>query len=245
MSSQQLYEAARLRRQEIFPYINQVVQGKVYTGPFKGMTLLPSVFWGDGDFGSKLLGIYEDELHPFITDAVSNQPDLVINVGCAEGYYAIGMARLLPDSAVIAVDVDHRGAKICQDNSEANQTTNVEVVLKNVDVAWLSKKLIHSQNPLLIVDCEGAELELLDLSKIPDLSKASIIVECHDVIISGITETLKTRFQGTHDIVHKEQSYKDPYQFDFLRQFSDCDKWAIVHEGRPSTMGWLYMTPKK
>ena len=40
------------------------------------------------------------------------------------------------------------------------------------------------------------------------------------------------------------QSTKDAYQFDFLHGLSDCDKWALVHEGRPSTMTWLYMTPR-
>jgi hypothetical protein len=40
------------------------------------------------------------------------------------------------------------------------------------------------------------------------------------------------------------QTTKDPYQFDFLKDLSDCDKWALVHEGRPSTMTWLYITPK-
>jgi hypothetical protein len=60
-----------------------------------------------------------------------------------------------------------------------------------------------------------------------------------------ITPTLLSRFESTHDIQSVSQTYKDSYQFEFLHHLSDCDKWALVHEGRPSTMSWLYMVPKQ
>jgi hypothetical protein len=40
------------------------------------------------------------------------------------------------------------------------------------------------------------------------------------------------------------QQTKDPYQFAWTRPLSDCDKWALVHEGRPITGSWLWMTPR-
>jgi hypothetical protein len=241
----QLHHIANARRREIIPHIYQTVDGRVHTGPFKNMTIVPKVIWGDGDIAAKLLGIYEDELHQFIIDAGTRKPDLVINVGCAEGYYAIGMARMLPESRVIAVDIDNVCAEICQENSDANNTTNVQVILKEVDTAWLSTALKDKQNPLIVMDCEGAELTLLDFNQVPELIKTSVLVECHDCIIDGITYVLTERFKNTHTIVRQDQTVKDSYQFDFLRQFSDCDKWALVHEGRPSTMSWLYMVPKQ
>lgn len=242
---QQLHQVANARRMEIIPYIYQQVNGKVHTGPFKGMTIVPKVTWGDGDIVAKLLGIYEDELHLFVKSIVSNNPDLVINVGCAEGYYAIGLARLLPNTEVIAVDINSDCAAICQENSDANSTTNTRVILQEVDTAWLSEHLAGRKRPAIVMDCEGAELDLLDFARVPELAQTTVLVESHDCITAGITEALTQRFQQTHTIFKKDQSFKDPYQFEFLKPFGDCDKWALVHEGRPSTMSWLYMTPKQ
>src|SRR4051795_10844916 len=39
----------------------------------------------------KLLGIYERELHGAIEAAIRAQPDVIVNVGAADGYYAVGL----------------------------------------------------------------------------------------------------------------------------------------------------------
>jgi hypothetical protein len=59
--------------------------------------ILPNeISWGDGDQASKLLGLYEKELEPALETVVQSKPDAVIVVGCAEGFYALGLARLIP-----------------------------------------------------------------------------------------------------------------------------------------------------
>lgn len=242
---QQLQQVANARRLEIIPYVYQVTQGKVQSGPFKGMAIVPKVSWGDGDYVAKLLGVYEDELHSFIAQAIQQAPDLVINIGCAEGYYAVGFAQQLPLSKVYAVDMNEHSVNICKENSLTNGVNNVEGVPHAVDCNWIQQTIENSTNPLLVVDCESAELELLDPSKVPALIKSSILVECHDCMIPGITSELTKRFETTHSIVSQDQTGKDPYKFEFLKSLSDCDKWALVHEGRPSTMTWLYMEPKQ
>jgi len=240
-----LQQAADSRRRELLPYVYTHTHGQVQTGPFKGMVIVPNTMWGDGDTASKLLGLYEDELHGFVNDAIANNPDTVINVGCAEGYYSVGMATRLPSSQVFAIDMDERSMHVVNENVAANGVTNVSAINAVVDTAWLQNHCKDLVNPLLIFDCEGAELELLDPDQVPALGHANILVECHDCIVGGITDTLTKRFQDTHTVKYTAQTVKDSYQFDFLQPLSDCDKWALVHEGRPSTMTWLYMVPKK
>jgi hypothetical protein len=240
-----LQDVANARRQELLPYMFHVTQAKVQTGPFKGATLIPRYMWGDGDTAAKLMGVYEDELHDFVEQAIAKNPDLVINVGCAEGYYSVGLASRLSNSQVLAVDIEPRSADIVKDTATANQLKNLQAVTKMVDHAWLEQHCKDAVNPLLVFDCEGAELELLDPTQVQSLSKCSIMVECHDCMGLPITPTLLSRFQSTHDIQQVSQTYKDSYQFEFLHHLSDCDKWALVHEGRPSTMSWLYMVPKQ
>jgi len=238
-----LQDVANARRGELLPFVFAHTYGKVQTGPFKGTVLLPKYMWGDGDTAAKLLGVYEDELHQFVESAVANNPDAVINVGCAEGYYSIGLAGRLPNAKVLAVDIEPRAAEIVRTTAEANQLSNITAVNQTVNCVWLEQQCQQHQQPLLVMDCEGAELELLDPDKVPALAACSIIVESHDCINPVITETLLSRFSKTHQTLVASQTHKDPYQFEFLAGLSDCDKWALVHEGRPSTMSWLYMTP--
>jgi ribosomal protein L11 methylase PrmA len=239
-----LQDVANARRQELLPFVFAHTQGQVQTGPFKGVTLLPQYMWGDGDTAAKLLGVYENELHEFVESAVAAAPDAVINVGCAEGYYSIGLAHRLKTVSVLAVDVDARAAAIVQATAEANQLNNIAVVTQTVDAAWLQSKCSQSRLPFVVMDCEGAELELLSLDQVPALAHSLILVESHDCIDPSITSTLIERFRSSHTIQTVSQTVKDAYQFEFLHALSDCDKWALVHEGRPSTMSWLYMVPK-
>lgn len=239
-----LHDMAKARRRELLSYVFHVTESRVQTGPFKGMTIIPRYMWGDGDTAAKLLGIYEDELHKFIESAITQIPDIVINVGCAEGYYSIGLASRLPNTTVIAVDIDNRATKIVTDTALTNQLKNIVAITYSIDHSWLEQQCQDKINPLLVFDCEGAELELLNPTHISSLSKCSVIVECHDCMNSVITKTLISRFESTHNIEQVFQTTKDPYQFKFLYHLSDCDKWALVQEGRPSTMNWLYMIPK-
>lgn len=239
-----LQDVANARRLELIPYIYQCTSGRVQTGPFQGMVITPRTSWGDGDTAAKLLGVYEDELHPWISDAVASRPDLLINIGCAEGYYAIGICRLLPYIPALAVDINLAAKNSVAENILANVINGLDVLIQTTDCAWLEDRCQLPKQPLIIMDCESAELELLDPIKVPSLHKCRIIVECHDCMVPGITQTLIDRFSASHMIEQAKQKTKDPYQFDFLDVLSDCDKWCLVHEGRPNSMTWLYMVPR-
>jgi hypothetical protein len=238
-----LQTAADARRSELIPLIFHHTNGVVQQGPFAGMIIHPNSMWGDGDVVGKILGVYENELHHFVEQAIESDPDRIINIGAAEGYYSVGFASRLPHVPVIAVDIDPRSAAIVAKNSSSNQTNQVQAVTAQVDVAWLEEQCVVAHKPLLVVDCEGAESTLLDPVAVPSLKKSSIIVESHDCIIPGLTSQLAERFCNSHVIHLVQQQSKDPYQFKFLQDLSDCDKWALVHEGRPSTMTWMYMVP--
>ena len=59
-------------------------------GPLAGMDFLPQS--AEGCHIAKLLGCYEQPLQPFIEEAIANAYPTILNIGCAEGYYAVGMA---------------------------------------------------------------------------------------------------------------------------------------------------------
>ena len=76
----------------------------VQSGPFRGMAYaLPGlgaeeIFHYGGV--PKLLGCYEAELHGIFDGVALNGYDTILNIGCAEGYYVAGLARILPQARV-------------------------------------------------------------------------------------------------------------------------------------------------
>ena len=64
---------------------------KVLQGPLAGMEFIRQS--AEGCHIAKLLGCYEQPLLPYIKTAINTNYDSVINIGCAEGYYVVGMAR--------------------------------------------------------------------------------------------------------------------------------------------------------
>jgi hypothetical protein len=235
----ELILAALARRREI----NQaLIEGQglvVASGPFAGMTLPAEACWGDGDIAPKLLGLYEAELHPTIAKAAARRPASIVNIGCAEGYYAVGMARLLPDARVIAYEKDERGQDICRRAAAANGVADRCIVKGACSRESLLQVVSDIERALLIVDCEGDELTLLDPAHVDGLGRCDIIVECHDFVDPQITPVLQQRFARSHDVETIVEGARDPNGSAALRQWSGIDRWFAVNENRPVTMNWL------
>ena len=68
--------------------------GKVINGPFKGMHINKDLSWGTASLSGKLLGIYEfgvlSELEKILKE---NKIENFINLGAADGFFSIGVAR--------------------------------------------------------------------------------------------------------------------------------------------------------
>ena len=45
--------------------------------------------------------------------------------------------------------------------------------------------------------------------------------------------------------VHFRDTSKNPFNFDILDGFSDDEKYLMMSEGRPKTMNWIVLCPKK
>jgi len=200
------------------------------------------VCWGDGDTASKLLGCYEDELHSYIKRMVVQEPDLVVNLGSAEGYYAVGMALRSHKSRVVAADTDARARDITARTAEHNGVA-VETV-PAVDAAGLQALIETARKPFLIIDIEGAEDTVLDPVSAPALSKSTILVESHDCFVPGITDRLLERFEATHHTARIEARGKNPWVFRCLQKYWDLEKLILVNECRPETAHWIWMVPK-
>jgi hypothetical protein len=235
-----LQQAAHVRRAEISEHLMRLNGGKVVSGPFAGMVLAPTTSWGvDGETSPKILGCYEEELHRAIETAIKRNPVTAINIGCAEGYYAVGMARRLPEARVFAHDIDEAALQVCREASAANGVADRLTVGGRCTPEMLRELFGRGEAGLAIIDCEGGEFELLDSTTLSALRRVDVIVECHDFIDRRITPTLVELFKATHDVEVIREGPRNPNAFSTLQRWSSLDRWLSVCEFRPEQMGWL------
>ncbi len=220
---------------------------KVAAGPFKGM-LYPYA----QSFGSallpKLLGSYESELHPFIEEMLGNVYTSIVDIGCAEGYYAVGFGLRLTNADIYAFDVDSRARKLCDELSQLNGLSKRMHIGGFCDAETL-KEIPLGRRALIMSDCEGYESTLFTSETAAFLSNHDLIIETHDFIDLNISLKVRRAFQETHQI-RSIKSTDDiekahTYRCEQLEKYDLQTRRLALGERRPAIMEWLVMTPRK
>lgn len=209
-------------------------------GPFAGMHYGTAGGW---DLASKLIGSYEAELHQELERLIASGYDRVINVGCAEGYYAVGLGLRLPEAEIWAFDIDDRSQALCRRLAAENGVGHRVHVDGLCTPRHLGSLIVG--RTLLVVDIEGAELSLLDPVATPELTEADLIVEFHDFIDPSISATLTRRFAATHTCKLVNSVPRDPGHYDELRSLPWRDQVDAVDERRPGVMQWSILQSTK
>ena len=203
----------------------------VQAGPFKGMKL-PRQHAGSA-YLPKLLGCYECEIAATIVELSAGQK--VMNIGCGEGYYAIGMARM--GREVWAVDSDHEAIRACLDNADMNGVT-LPMGTAKVKPGDLPA------NSFILCDVEGGEEALLDVVAAPSLATCTIMVECHECLSPGVLHRLRERFAGSHNSTVFDHKGRNPNALPAVAGLNQLDQWLAVCEWRPGATPWLLLVPK-
>ncbi|HWY32741.1 MAG TPA: hypothetical protein VNX46_18395 [Candidatus Acidoferrum sp.] len=226
-------------RKKLFPNNNPVV----LSGPFAGMRYINEIVWGP--ITPKWLGTYESELHPVMDKIFAGAKyETVVDVGAAEGYYAVGLARHFSKSTVFTFDLDLRGRMQQRRLAAINKVNNL-VVGSRCDAMELQKRF-NTGSCLLICDIEGFEVQLLDPSAVPSLSRTDIVVEVHPAkgrSISEVRDLLIQRFQNSHEIEVIESRRREVTDGRHLvpLEIPDDVLLQMLDEGRPILQYWLWM----
>lgn len=215
--------------------------GRVRHGPFAGMQYESLQSTGSTLF-PKLLGSYEREIQNAIEEFCRQQYDVIIDVGCAEGYYAVGIARRIPAARVHAFDTNPRALELCRLMAEANDVAQ-RLTLHSECTSNMLQALANTDRALILCDCEGAELEIFDTATAKALSNHDLIIELHDGTNPALSLTLTEIFGQTHDIerissvddIRKGQSY----EYDELATYSLEERVQLLAERRTYVMEWL------
>ncbi len=216
---------------------------RIWSGPFEGMDFLPRST--HGCHVAKLIGCYEQPLQPFIEEAIRAAYPVVLNIGCAEGYYAVGLARRMPATRVHAFDIDPAARRVCGELAAGHgvgDRVRLGARFTRDDFAAYA-----GQKTLVLCDIEGAEKELLDPEAAPALRGMDLIVESHDCVVPGITRLLTDRFEQCHRITVVEDSGERrlPQVPPWFTRLGHLDQLLATWEWRTGPTPWLVMESRR
>lgn len=218
----------------------------VMNGVFAGMKYPQMVSIGSELF-PKLLGSYEKELEPLFELICNNDYTEIVDIGCAEGYYAVGLAMRIRTATVFAFDTNRDAIRLCRSMADVNDVSERVITGLYCDADTLTS-LPLSRRALIISDCEGFEKELFTIANVPFFARHELLIEVHDFIDIEISSYLRELFMPTHSI-EVYQSIDDikkaqEYRYKELRGLSLKQRKQVLGECRPAIMEWFYLKPR-
>jgi hypothetical protein len=239
--------AQRLRNEPRLRFVHRFASDLVVAqGPFKGMRY-PAAESSGSAFVPKITGSYECELHQVVEELCARRYQLIVDIGCAEGYYAVGLGLRLPESLVFAFDTNVEAADLCRRMAALNGIADRVFVGGWCDGDRLAL-LTRLGRTLIICDTEGYEKTLFSESVIAALTGHDLLIETHDLFERGISDLLQERFQGTHELrVIESLTDADKsrtYRSSLLEMAEPSEREDLVAEGRGEIMKWLYLTSR-
>jgi hypothetical protein len=195
----------------------------------------------------KLLGIYERELNACFEQACALNFPLIIDVGAAEGYYAVGMALRNLKARIIAFEMNAKARATLAERVRLNDIDDRVEIRGKCEPKYLERVLADASQPFVICDAEGYESVLLDPTTVPSLRRAWILVELHEFIERGISDKTRERFVASHKITRiwqQERTIADfPFKDFYTRWLPESYLCWAVSESRPERMSWFWMEP--
>jgi CBS domain-containing protein len=208
----------------------------VRQGPFSGLRYVTDV--SVSPFLPKLAGTYELEVAEATEELIAATPDVVVDLGSAEGYYAVGLARRLPGARVVAFDTRRSARWLTARMAAANGVT---VEVRGTATHSAVQELCDSaERPLVVCDIDGAEDAMIDPAMIPGLRRAAHLIETHDAFVAGVTDRLVDRLSPSHEIQRIAMQPRPP---ELLPDLPADDARTAMDEHRPDQL-WLVARPR-
>jgi hypothetical protein len=212
------------------------------------MAYIDETVWGP--ITPKWAGTYEIELEDVIKTVLESGYDRLVNLGCAEGYYAVGIALKVHEIEVYAFDIDPLARRQVRRLAKLNHTAERIFVLGECTHGRLNELI--TGKVLVLADLQGDEAVLLDLDKVPKLREADLLIEVHETStpVDGISGEgkLTRRFAPSH-VIDRRVSTGREYWVDQHRElwqprFSRAQIAKALDEARLSRQVWLWAQKK-
>jgi len=220
---------------------------KVLNGVFKDLQY-PSLNITESTLVPKIVGSYEYQLQHWLSQIINTNYSDIVNIGSAEGYYAVGLAKKMPNTVIHCYDINEKDIEFSKQMAKANNASNLtwntfcnENTLLNF--AYRGKTLI-------ICDCEGYELELFTKTVIDKCKHVDFLIELHDVVNPIISSQILSNFQSTHTFNVVNNKDVDYSMLNGLQKLSPKEREFALFEHRGGLyknifMEWVFLTPKE
>jgi hypothetical protein len=211
-------------------------------GPFAGMKYAPMTS-GCLVLVPKIVGSYESLIHHWIIAAINKNYEVILNIGCGEGYYAVGFSLKSKMSQIYAYDIDRYSRDNVVSLAHLNETADRIHIRDLCTREGLQREITNST--LIFCDIEGGEFDLFRPDLIPALSRADLIIETHDPVCPGVTETLVRRFLPSHDIEIIYDCARYAKDFPILETIPVAKHPLLLEEGRKHTQAWMRLLARR
>ena len=230
--------------------ISKISNNKILYGPYSGTKILSTYGWSNIDFCPKYLGSYEYQVQKKIIDLNKKKKfDYFIDLGAAEGYHIISLLKKKIFKQGLAFEISKKSREILKKNAQINKLNNRIRIYKDANLSSLKNTLrnFNHRRLLFLVDIEGQEYNLFDKDFCKIFSKGTFIIEEHPFNISNKKKikNFNQNIKKYYNVEILKDTPKNPFNFSILEKYSDDEKYLMMSEGRPESMQWVILQPKK
>jgi len=240
-------ETIRERQERISLELFDILNGVVKYGPFTGLHLDRETWWGKLDLGSQCLGLYEKEILNLIDATEAGRFSTFIDIGAADGYYAIGMLVSGKVGRTICFEQTEKGRSVIAENWKKNHSVGELTILGEANAAsFAALNRADLNNALVLVDVEGFEFDLLTDEVLRLLKSSTVVIEIHhwmDNFLDKYTTFLR-HAASYFEVEVIERVERETSNLPELRDFTDDNRLLLTSERRPGVMRFLKLIPK-
>ncbi len=223
--------------------------GTVAYGPMKGFRLDPESSWNAADLGSKMFGLYEQEVLGLLEKRRGDK-DILVNLGAADGYYGVGMAKSGGFARTICYVATDAGRQVIA------KTATLNGVADRVDIRGeagstfpdeLAADGIDLARCLVLCDIEGGEFDILTPACLARLKQSILLIELHEFMVDDGDAKAKKLIEDlgrVFNLTFVTMGARDLSGFPELINVNETDRRLICSEGRGRLMTWVFCEPK-
>ena len=235
------------KKNKVLNHLLKINDHKVAHGIFKEMKLNKKMFWSRNDLITHILGVYEEHILNQLIKFSKIDDTVFINIGAADGYFAIGAAYSGLFKKVYAFEIQEEGRKILNENAKVNNCDKNILIKSEANFDTLKDLIDIHKSAVVLIDIEGGEFNLLNDETLKLLRDCNIIIELHPAQVNKGYEKQKNLINYSKNFfdvsIIKRESY-NPNLFQELDQFTDEERLISFSEGRDNNMSWLILESK-
>lgn len=215
-------------------------------GPLRGTRLSTNSRWGARDRSSMFLGLYEKEVLEHLT-LLAPRYHTLIDIGAGDGYYAVGCVRANLFEHAIAFEISESGRNIVRDTARLNDVSKQIQIHGAATLPLLQGIALRLPHPpVLLIDIEGGEFDLITAEFLDLFRHSSIIIEIHEHLVSDGEKRYAALLQHCRPLFSLREirtGPRDLSSFPELETLSDDERWLMCSEGRRHLGKWLFLEP--